>query len=134
MNHEDIKLKNLSKIFEFEKISRSIEKVTKFDNFDDFEEPFTNDLKKIAKYFVKLWFLQQETLESVPITPTMNPDTIELTNISKNFHFEKVSRDIDTLLNIDVLINFCKYFMKLYLLQQETLESIPGAFQIKMDT
>ena len=51
MDPNDIKLDNLSKIFEYEKISREI------DSCDDVEL-----LKSISKSYVKLYFKQQEVI------------------------------------------------------------------------
>jgi len=56
MDPNDIKLDNLSKIFEYEKISREI------DSCDDVEL-----LKNISKSYVKLYFKQQETVASMAI-------------------------------------------------------------------
>lgn len=56
MNPEDIKLENLSKIFEYEKISREI------DSCDDIDI-----LKNIAKSYVKLYFKQEETVAKIAI-------------------------------------------------------------------
>lgn len=56
MNPDDIKLENLSKIFEYERISREI------DSCDDVEV-----LKNIAKSHIKLFFKQQETIASMAI-------------------------------------------------------------------
>lgn len=52
----------------------------------------------------------------------MNPDEIELTSISKMFEYEKHSRFIDEL-SISELRNFSKIYCKLYLKQQEVLET-----------
>jgi len=56
MDPHDIKLDNLSKIFEYEKISREI------DSCDDVEL-----LKNISKSYVKLYFKQQEIVASMAI-------------------------------------------------------------------
>jgi hypothetical protein len=56
MNPDDIKLDNLSKSFEYFKISSEI------DNCNDREE-----LKNIAKAFCKLYYKQQETLSMMGI-------------------------------------------------------------------
>jgi len=56
MDPNDIKLENLSKIFEYEKISREI------DSCNDVEL-----LKNISKSYVKLYFKQQETIASMAI-------------------------------------------------------------------
>lgn len=56
MKPEKIELENLSKIFEYEKISREI------DSCNDVEF-----LKNLAKSYVKLYFKQQETVASMAI-------------------------------------------------------------------
>ena len=54
----------------------------------------------------------------------MNPNEIELNNISKLFEYEKVSRDIDSINDLDILKNLAKSYIKLYLKQQEVLSKI----------
>lgn len=51
----------------------------------------------------------------------MNPDKIELTTISKSFEYEKISRGIDSIEEIDALRNLAKSYAKLYYKQQEVL-------------
>jgi hypothetical protein len=51
----------------------------------------------------------------------MNPDAIALTNINKLFEYEKVSRDIDSINDIEVLRGISKAYVKLYIKQQEVL-------------
>lgn len=51
----------------------------------------------------------------------MNPDKIILEDINKMFEYEKLSRDIDSIDDIDVLKNFTKSYIKLYLKQQEVV-------------
>jgi hypothetical protein len=51
----------------------------------------------------------------------MNPDAITLTNINKLFEYEKVSRDIDSINDIEALKTFAKAYVKLYIKQQEVL-------------
>ncbi len=51
MNPNDIELKNLTKSFEYHKLASEI------DNCDDKEE-----LRNLAKSFIKLYFKQQETM------------------------------------------------------------------------
>ena len=53
----------------------------------------------------------------------MNPDEIELESISKLFEYEKHTRVIDTL-NEEELRNFSKLYCKLYLKQQEVLNTL----------
>jgi hypothetical protein len=54
----------------------------------------------------------------------MNPDEIKLKKLSKNFEYEKLSRDIDSIDDIKVLRDVTKSYVKLYLKQQETLKII----------
>jgi len=51
----------------------------------------------------------------------MNPDNIELENLSKSFEYFKVSSEIDKLSNLDDLKNIAKCYYKLYLKQQEVV-------------
>lgn len=51
----------------------------------------------------------------------MNPDKISLTDFNKSFEYEKLSRDIDNIENIDQLKNIAKSYIKLYFQQQEVL-------------
>ena len=54
----------------------------------------------------------------------MKPSDIDLENISKMFEYEKISRDIDSIDDIDILRNFAKSYIKLYLKQQEVISSL----------
>jgi hypothetical protein len=54
----------------------------------------------------------------------MNPNDIKLESMNRAFEYEKLSRDIDTIDNIDDLRNFSKYFLKLYLKQQEVISTL----------
>ena len=49
----------------------------------------------------------------------MNPDQIQLEDVNKLFEYEKLSRDIDSIDDIEVLKNYSKSYIKLYLKQQE---------------
>jgi hypothetical protein len=51
----------------------------------------------------------------------MNPDNIELDNLSKIFEYEKISRELESCTDIDLLKNICRCYVKLYFKQQETL-------------
>lgn len=51
----------------------------------------------------------------------MNPDDISLNDINKLFEYEKQCRDIDSIEDINILRNFAKSYIKLYLKQQEVL-------------
>lgn len=54
----------------------------------------------------------------------MNPDDITLEATSKLFLYEKHSRDIESITNLDTLKQVARCFLKLYLKQQETLECL----------
>jgi hypothetical protein len=54
----------------------------------------------------------------------MDPDKITLENISKMFEYEKLSRDIDSIDDLEILRNFAKSYAKLYLSQQEVISNI----------
>ena len=51
MDHENMKLENISKLFEFEKISRELDDCTNIDL-----------LRNLCKCYVKLYLKQQEVL------------------------------------------------------------------------
>jgi hypothetical protein len=51
----------------------------------------------------------------------MNPDQIQLEDVNKMFEYEKLSRDIDSVDDIEVLKNYAKSYIKLYLKQQEVV-------------
>jgi len=51
----------------------------------------------------------------------MNPDSIQLEDMNKMFEYEKLSRDIDSINDIEVLKNYTKSYIKLYLKQQEVV-------------
>lgn len=50
-----------------------------------------------------------------------NDIKIELESIDKLFEYEKISRDIDSIGDIDLIKKFAKLYVKLYLKQQEIL-------------
>lgn len=54
----------------------------------------------------------------------MDPDKIELENLSKNFEYAKACIEIDSISNIDDLRNISKAYMKLYMKQQEVLSDL----------
>ena len=54
----------------------------------------------------------------------MDPDSIELTNLSKSFAYQKIATDIDKCDDRDMLKNIAKSFAKLYYKQQETMSVI----------
>ena len=54
----------------------------------------------------------------------MNPDKISLENISKMFEYEKLSRDIDSIDDIETLRILAKSYIKLYFKQQEVISTL----------
>ena len=54
----------------------------------------------------------------------MDPDSIELKNLSKMFAYQQIAKDIDNCDDRDVLKNIAKSFVKLYYKQQETMAVI----------
>jgi len=59
----------------------------------------------------------------------MDPNKINLENLTKSFEYIKLSNEIDSCENIEQLKNIAKCFCKLYYKQQETLSiiGIPNA-------
>ncbi len=53
----------------------------------------------------------------------MDPDKIELENLSKSFEYFKYASEIDKIDRIEELRNIAKSYFKLYLKQQEVLSS-----------
>jgi hypothetical protein len=51
----------------------------------------------------------------------MNPNEIQLEDVNKMFEYEKLSRDIDSVDDIEVVKNYAKSYIKLYLKQQEVV-------------
>lgn len=54
----------------------------------------------------------------------MDPDKIQLENLSKNFEYTKASMEIDSVNDLDDLRNIAKSYMKLYMKQQEVLSEL----------
>ena len=54
----------------------------------------------------------------------MNPDSIELQNLSKSFEYFKVASEIDSLEDIDDAKMVAKCYYKLYLKQQEVVSNL----------
>jgi len=54
----------------------------------------------------------------------MDPDKIELENLSKSFEYFKVAAEIDILNNLDDVKNIAKCYYKLYLKQQEVVAQL----------
>ena len=55
----------------------------------------------------------------------MDPDKIELENLSKSFEYFKYAGEIDSLDDMDALKNIAKCYYKLYLKQQEVVSNFP---------
>jgi hypothetical protein len=54
----------------------------------------------------------------------MNHEELKLESMSKLFEFEKISRELDTCTNIDLMRNICKCYVKLYLSLEETMQKL----------
>jgi hypothetical protein len=54
----------------------------------------------------------------------MDHEELKLESISKLFEFEKISRELDTCTNIDLMRNICKCYVKLYLGLEETMQKL----------
>ena len=54
----------------------------------------------------------------------MDPDDLKLETISKLFEYEKISRELDTCTNIDLMRNLCKCYVKLYMKQEEVVSNL----------
>ena len=54
----------------------------------------------------------------------MDPNNIELKNLSKSFAYQKLAAEIDNCDDRDQLRNVAKSFIKLYYKQQETIAVI----------
>lgn len=54
----------------------------------------------------------------------MDPDNIELENLSKSFEFFKVSSEIDNMDDVNQLRLVAKSYYKLYLKQQEVVSTL----------
>ncbi len=54
----------------------------------------------------------------------MDPDKIELENLSKSFEFYKFCSELDEVENIETLRNIAKCYYKLYLKQQEVVAQL----------
>jgi len=54
----------------------------------------------------------------------MDPEKIELENLSKSFEYYKVSSEIDTIDDLENLRLIAKLYFKLYLKQQEVLSNL----------
>lgn len=54
----------------------------------------------------------------------MDPDKIILEDFNKMFEYEKISRDIDSIDDLETLKNISKSYAKLYLKQQEVISKL----------
>lgn len=54
----------------------------------------------------------------------MDPNSINLETIDKQFEYEKYSRMLDELSDIEEIKKFSKYSLKLYLKQQEVVRDL----------
>ncbi len=54
----------------------------------------------------------------------MDPNNITLENLTKNFEYERIAREIDSCENIEQIKNIAKSYVKLHLKYQETLASL----------
>jgi hypothetical protein len=54
----------------------------------------------------------------------MDPNEIQLEDLSKSFEYMKACIEIDSIENIDQIKNIAKAYMKLYLKQQEVLKDL----------
>lgn len=53
----------------------------------------------------------------------MDPNNIELSNLTKSFEYAKFSQEIDKIDDVEELKNLLKCYFKLYLKQQEVVAS-----------
>jgi len=54
----------------------------------------------------------------------MDPNNIELQNLSKSFEYFKYESEINSIDDVDILRNIAKCYYKLYLKQQEVLSNL----------
>ena len=54
----------------------------------------------------------------------MDPDTIELSNLSKSFEYTKMASEMDRCDDMEELRNIAKSYLKLYLKQQEVVANL----------
>lgn len=54
----------------------------------------------------------------------MDPTKIVLEDINHLFEYEKLSREIDSIEDIDTIKNFAKSYIKLYMKQQEVVSQL----------
>lgn len=58
----------------------------------------------------------------------MNPEELTLETVSKLFEYEKISRELDSCTNIDLMRNLCKCYVKLYMKQEEVVSGLAKSF------
>lgn len=58
----------------------------------------------------------------------MDPDKIQLENLSKSFEYYKFTSEIDNIDDIVSLRNIAKSYFKLYLKQQEVVSSLATVY------
>ena len=51
---------------------------------------------------------------------SLDPEKVVLTELTKQFEYEKIAREIDECDDVELLRNLGKCFLKLYMKQQET--------------
>jgi len=54
----------------------------------------------------------------------MDPNKVELENLSKSFEYFKIASEIDSIEDIEQIKNIAKCYFKLYLKQQEVVSSL----------
>ena len=59
----------------------------------------------------------------------MDPDKINLENLSKSFEYYKAASEIDSIDCIDTLRNIAKSYVKLYFKQQEVISNFGTAIK-----
>ena len=59
----------------------------------------------------------------------MDPDKINLENLSKSFEYFKAASEIDNIECLDTLRNIAKSYIKLYFKQQEVISSLGTSFE-----
>jgi len=57
----------------------------------------------------------------------MDPDKIELENLTKSFEYFKIASEIDKVDSLEDLRNLAKSYVKLYFKQQEVVTSLMGS-------
>jgi len=57
----------------------------------------------------------------------MDPDKIQLENLSKSFEYFKIASEIDNVDSVQDLRNLAKSYVKLYFKQQEVVAALMGS-------